>query len=726
MASTTRGGADTGAPDLTPLLNPRSIAVIGAGVDPHTLRGRIMAVMGRHAYAGEVYPVSRSESEILGRKAYPSIAEVPGPVDLAVIIIPARFVPQVLDDCGKAGVRAAQIITSGFAEQVGEDGPAMQRQIADIARRHGMAVCGPNAEGFVNTRARLCPTFSPAVDFDGELRPAQANLGAVAVVAQSGGIGFAFYDRARDRELPFSYVVTTGNEACLQAADVIDWLIDDDDTDVIILFVETVGDAARFRQVAARALTAGKPIVTVKIGRSEAGARAALSHTAAITGAYAGFRAIAERYGLIEVDDIDEAVELAAGFAAWRGCRADGTRVGIFTASGGAGGWMADACAAAGLEVPALDATTRAKIDPHLPAYGSSQNPVDATAQAIGALGYAGLVETVASAPEIDMVVAIASARTPTRLENDRDALIACRRNTIKPVAFWSYTQPDPRSVRILAEAGFPLFTSLRNCARALHEFATLQRLQAGAEGPAVAAAELTAERQQVRQALRDGPARWCEYQVTPLLAAYGIAGPAGRLATTADEAATGFLTANGPVALKLQSPDLLHKSDHDLVRLDVGDDDAVRQGFGELMARAGAVAPNADVHGVLVQPMAPPGLELILGLSRDATFGPLLTVGLGGIHAEVLGDSVTLPLPLSASVARAGLERLKGRALLDGLRGQPPRDVDALVSLMLRLSDLARDHGGQIAELDLNPVLLHAAGEGLSVVDALLVTGAD
>jgi len=709
-------------PDLTPLLNPRSLAVIGASSDPHSLRGRLMTVMGRHAFAGPVYPVSRSETQIAGRQAYRSIAEVPEAVDLAIIIIPAQFVPQVLEDCGKAGVKAAQIITSGFAEQVGDDGANLQRQIAEIAGRYGMAVCGPNAEGFVNTRARLCPTFSPAVDFDGELLPAHASLGCTAVVAQSGGIGFAFYDRARERDLPFSYVVTTGNEACLEAADVINWLLADDGTDVIILFVETVGDADRFRRVAARALLAGKPIIAVKIGRSEAGARAALSHTAAIVGEYAGFRAIADSYGFVEASDIDEAVELAAGFAAWRDCRAGNNRVGIFTASGGAGGWMADACAAADLQVPPLDAETRARIDPHLPPYGSSQNPVDATAQAIGALGYAGLVETVAGSPEIDLVVAIASARTPARLESDQEALRACRGRIDKPVAFWTYTQPDPRSTRILAEAGYPLFTSLRNCARAMQAFVALQQLRGRFQDPAATVAETSSARQQVAETLRDGPQLWCEYQVTPLLDAYGIAGPAGSLATSAEDAVTAHRSAAGPVALKVQSPELPHKSDHDLVLLDVDDDVSVAKGFDWLIDRARAVAPDAAVHGVLVQPMAPAGLELIVGLSRDATFGPMLTVGLGGIHAEVLGDAVTMPVPLDPAAAHAGVARLKGRALLHGVRNQPARDIDALVELLVRLSEMARDHADRIVELDLNPVLLHATDQGLTIVDALLV----
>jgi len=700
-------------PDLTPLLQPRSLAVIGASSNAHGLRGRIMQVLGRHAFAGEIFPVSRSEAEVGGRKAYASIAEVPGPVDLAIVIVPAPFVPDALEDCGRAGVRAAQVISSGFAEEPGGTGRALQDRLVEIARRWGMVVTGPNSEGFANPRLKLCPTFSPAVDIDEPLYPEHAKLGRVAVVAQSGGIGFSFFDRARERDLPFSYILTTGNEACLDCTDALDWMIADGESDVFILFVERIGDGARFRRVAQRALAAGKPVIAVKIGRSEAGARAALSHTAAIVGSHAAFAAIAGRHGIVEAADIDEAVELAAGFAAWRG-RPAGRRIGIFTGSGGAGGWMADACAAAGLEVPPLDAATRAEIDRHLPPYGSSANPVDATAQAVAKLGYAGLIGAVAAAPGIDAVVAIASARTPARLERDAAALRACAGTVGKPVAFWSYTQPDRRSVRVLAEAGFPLFTSLRNCARALAAF---DRLAARRAAPAAEPAALPAP------APLPAGRVLCEYEAKPLLAACGIAVPAEALAASAEAAEAAFERLGGPVALKLQSPDLPHKTEHGLVLLGLADPAAVRQGCETLLARARAAAPAAEVHGVLVQPMAPAGLELIVGVTVDATFGPLLTVGLGGIFAEVLRDTVTLPLPLDDGEVRRALARLRGWPLLAGVRGRPPADLAALADLLLRLAGFAEANRDRLAELDLNPVLLHEAGRGYTLVDALLRT---
>lgn len=709
------------APDLAPLLEPRSVAVIGASSNIHGLRGRTMAVMRRHAFAGPIYPVSRSEVEIAGLRTFPSITEVPGPVDLAIVIIPAKYVPDTLEDCGRAGVRAVQIITSGFAEEAGGDGPAMQARIAGIGRRHNMLICGPNSEGFINTRAALAPTFSPAADFDGELYPTHARLGAVSVITQSGGVGFAFFDRGRERDLPFAYVVSTGNEADVDVTDLMHWMLEEGSTDVFIVFVENIRDGARFRRAAARALREGKPVIVLKIGRSEAGARAALSHTAAIVGSYGGFRAVAERYGLIEAADVDEAVELAAGFAAWRGLAVRGRRVGIFTASGGAGGLAADVSIAAGLDVPPLDAETRGLIDAYLPPYGSSQNPVDATAQAIGELGYAGLVELTARSPVLDQVIAIASARLPARFEKDREPLIRAGKAVTKPVAFWTYTQPAPLAVRVLAEAGFPLFTSLRNATRALAAFAALAERRALLDEPEADAGPAEAA-ETVRRALPAAGGTLCEYEVKPLLAAYGIATAPEALCRSAAEAVAAFGAVKGPVALKLQSPDLPHKSDLGLLLLNLDDDAAVAEGYETLMRRAAEAAPRAVVRGVLVQPMAPAGLELIVGVSRDDTFGPMLTVGLGGIYAELLQDAVTLPAPLNEAEARRGIARLRGAALLTGARGQPARDVDALADLLVRLSRLASDHAGAIREIDLNPVILHEVGQGLSVADALLV----
>jgi acyl-CoA synthetase (NDP forming) len=465
---------------LDPLLSPRSIAVVGASPDLHIFRGRTLKVLLGHPYAGRIYPVSRSHAEVQGLPAYPSVAAIPEPIDLAILIIPAEAVPDELERCGAAGVKAAMILASGFAEARGAAGAALQARVVAIARRHDLIVCGPNAEGYVNTAAALCPTFSPAVEnMTVPLVPPWRSRGHIAVVAQSGGMGFGLYDRGRPRELPFSYVITTGNEACLETFEIVDHLLDEGNTDVFLLYLETIRDPRTFERVAARALAAGKPIIVTKVGRSDAGARASLSHTGAIAGDAAAYHEMFRRHGIIEANDLDDMVDLAAAFSLCRDRLPAGDRVGIGSASGGGGGWLADACVAAGLTLPILDAPTRAQLDLLIPSYGSSQNPVDATAQAIVQSGYAELARLIAGSPEVDALVMIVSARITTSFEKERDKLAALAEASPKPILLWSYTLPNAGTTRILSQLGYPLFTGMQSCARTLAAMAQYRAFRA-------------------------------------------------------------------------------------------------------------------------------------------------------------------------------------------------------------------------------------------------------
>jgi acyl-CoA synthetase (NDP forming) len=716
-----------GRPDLGALLWPRTVAVVGASPDMETLRGRIMKVMTGHRFEGMLYPISRSHAEVMELKAYASVADLPAPADLAVLIIPAQHVPAELERCGKAGVRAAVVLSSGFAEATGGDGAGLQEEMRAIVRRYGMAVMGPNSEGFANTAAALCPTFSPAVEpSDRPLLPTGRERGQLAVIAQSGGIGFSFFDHGRAKELAFRYIVTTGNEACLETLDFADFILDEGKVSALLLLLEDVKSPDTFRRVAEKALTAGVPIIVNKIGQSEAGARAAASHTAALAGSYDAYRAMFQRYGLIEGCDLGEMVDIAAGFVAFGSRLPAGRRVGISTASGGGGGWMADACAAAGLEIPQLDAATRARIDVHLPAYGTSQNPVDATAQAVHKIGYAGLAELVAASPVIDGVIVVMTARNAANLERQREGLARLAVETSKPILLWSYTLPAPASVKLLSEAGYPLFTDIQNCARTFRAMADYRALRERFLQPIEVRPPFAADRTQVgdvRAALVAADGVLCEWQARPLLAAYGIGSSAvGELVNSADATVAAAGKIGVAVALKVQSPDIAHKTEAGALALNLASADAVRTSYERVFGNARRHVPDARILGVLVQPMAPPGREVILGVKHDATFGPLLMVGLGGVQVEVFKDVALGPLPLSEADARELLARLKGAPLLGAFRGQPAADVDALVELMVRLGQFASDHADAIAEIDLNPVLVHEQGKGVSVVDALIV----
>lgn len=712
-------------PDIHALLWPRHVALIGASADLESLRGRIMHTMAGHPFQGQIYPVTRSHTEVMGRKAFASIQDLPEAPQLAVLIIPAQYIPQELERCGRAGVKAAVILSSGFAEASDGGGPLLQADVRRIAERYGMAVIGPNAEGFANIAAALCPTFSPALEpSEQALSSTRPEQGQVTVLAQSGGIGFSFFDHGRAKDLAFRYIVTTGNEACLETMDIAEYALDEGKTAALIVLLEDVKNPHTLRRVAEKALRAGVPIITAKIGRSEAGVRAAASHTAALAGSYAAYRAMFDRYGLIEGHDIDEMIDLANAMMAWRGRLPAGRRVGICTASGGGGGWMADACAAAGLEVPILDADTRDRIDRHLPAYGTSQNPVDATAQAVHKIGYAGLARLVMDAAGIDGLIIVITARSSKNLAKQQAELARLAREATKPILLWSYTLPAPQSSKILSEAGYPLSTDIRNCARAFAAMADYRALRTAFLKPIeIASAPPTPARAAARAGLAAADRVLCEWEARPVLAAYGIGTlPSARLVDSVAAATAAAAAIGGPVALKIQSPDIPHKTEADGVRLNLANPEQVGPAYTCLIAAAKMHAPTARVRGVLVQAMAPPGLEMILGVKRDATFGPLLLVGLGGVNVERFKDVVLAPVPLTVDAARGLLQRLQGANFLKAYRGSPPCDVDALVDAMVRLAALGHDFADEIAEIDLNPVVVHAQGEGLSVVDALLV----
>ena len=712
-------------PDISKMLWPKSIAVVGASSDTKGLRGRILEIMLSHPYAGTVYPVSRSAAEVQGVKAYSSVEALPERVDLAILIIPAEFIVAELERCGRAGVPAAVILSSGFAEEPGERGMRMQAEIAAIARRYDMAVSGPNTEGFANIAAGLCATFSPALDKkSGAISPARAlGTGQVSVISQSGGVGFAFFDRARPRNLQFRHIVTTGNEAALEVADVLDYLIDEGGTDVFLLLLEDVKTPATFIRAAEKALRAGKPVIVGKIGQSEPGVRAVASHTAALAGSRDAYCAVFERYGLIEGRDFDEMLDFATGFLACGDRLPAGNRVAICTSSGGAGVWMTDACAAVGLDVPVLDDETRKAIDVHIPSYGTSQNPIDSTAQGVHQLGYAAFAQMAARSPLIDAVVVVVTARRSAFLENDLDKLKTLKAESRKPVFMWTYTLPSERSVEILNEAGYPLFTGAPGCARTLRAMADYRRLREQiSANPSTLAAQHPARDTVRSKLLASGPVL-TEWQARPLLAAYGIgSADTVRLVHTAKEARDAVEALGCVVALKVQSPDIAHKTEAGAVLLNIAPG-AATDAYRRVLANARTHAPDARIDGVLVQPMLPQGREMLLGITRDQRWGPMLMLGLGGVLVEVLNDTVLAPVPFDRAQAVALIWRLKGAAILKEHRGRPAADVEALADLMVRLSRFAADHSDIVAEIDLNPVIVHA--DGASPADVLIVTRA-
>jgi acyl-CoA synthetase (NDP forming) len=713
-------------PDLDALFWPRSIALIGASPDKHGIRGRIVDAVRQHGFDGPIYPVSRSHDSIHGLRTYPSASALPEGVDLAIVTIPAVYVPDALEACGERGVRAAVIISSGFAEERGEDGAAREAAIRQVVERYDMAVLGPNGEGFMNSATPLTATFSPTVfDVENGLTPAHSAGGGVAVVSQSGGIGFSFFNRGRPKELRFSFVVSMGNEAGLEGLDVLDYLLEDSSTDVLLGFVEGFRTPDKFASVASKAATLRKPLVLAKVGGSDAGAAAAASHTASLAGSQRAYEAMFARYGVVPGGDVDEMLDIAAAFSFFRDRLPKGKRVAILTPSGGAGIWLADVCEAHGLEVPPLDQSTRAAIDALLPAYGTSRNPVDVTAQVIFQLGYAPVLELIAASPSIDAILVAGSLGLLRYVKPQLEALTALGRRIDMPVVFCAYTLAHPEAVALLASAGFPCLTSMPNAARAISAMADygcfLDRFARDREQAAAPMAFPAS----VAARLADAGGVLCEHEAKSMLAALGIAENRDRLAKSEEDAVSAAAALGQPVALKVQSPDISHRHQAGAVALGVESADAIRDAYRTVLDNARSHHPEADIHGVLVSPMSESGVEIIIGISRDADFGPMVLLGAGGTLVEVLDDVIVTPAPASKLQILDLIDDWKGKRLLDGSAGMPPADIDALADLTVMVSRFAAS-ADTVTSLDLNPVIVHMRGKGVSMVDALIITDAN
>ena len=708
-------------PDLRPLFSPDSVAIIGASGDTHTLRGRTTEFLIAHGYPGRIYPVTRSHPEVFGLRCYATVAELPEAPDLAVVVVPAAYVAPTLEECGKRGVRAAVIISSGFAEERGEAAQARDEALRQVIERYGIIVCGPNSEGIVNPLKPLVATFSPVFhDPKQSLFPASSKSRSIAVSCQSGALTFAFLSRGRPRQLRFTYQASAGNQICLEAHDYLDWLIDFGGADIFIAYLESIQDPARFRTVAEKAADAGKPMILAKVGRSEAGRRAAASHTGSLAHSGAIDDAIFRHHGIIRGEDLDHALDIAAAFAF---CKLPkGNRVAVITGSGGSAVWMSDILSAHGLELPVLEEHLQQRLMALLPSYASAQNPVDGTAQAIHEVGYAKLVEIVRESRNIDTILLIGSLANEATAKTRAEELAAVTGSTEQPIILSTYTTATEGAMAAFAEAGIPCYTSMPSCARAIRALVDYARFQAHRNRASPPPVTAPAIRDETARALAGAGRVLTENSAKALLAGYGIPRLPEALATSADQAVAAAARIGGAVALKVQSPDITHKTEAGAVALGIEGDAAVREAYRQVLANAKGAHPDAAIEGVLIQQMAPPGVEIILGITRDPVFGPMLMVGLGGIHVEVLRDVAFSPVPIGPDEALALIGDLKGAALLDGVRGAPPADRAALSELIAALSRFAADHAGQIDEIDLNPVIVHPQGQGLTIVDALIV----
>ncbi|WP_262048986.1 acetate--CoA ligase family protein [Bradyrhizobium sp. Bra78] len=691
---------------------PASIALIGASRDHEKIPGRLLAMLRKNEYPGRIYPVNPNCAEIDGLTCFKSVAEIGVPIDLAVIVIPARAVLPALEQCAAARVKNAVIISSGFAEE-GGDSAAMQDSIATLAKRTGMRISGPNAEGFFSQMQRVAATFSPAVDVKPGVVPLVATAKQIGIVAQSGGIGFAYYHRARAIGVAVSYVVSTGNESDLGAGEFLDYLVQDASTDVILLFIEGIRDVDKFLAAARRAAELKKPVIVTKVGRSGAGQRAAASHTASMAGWSAAYDAVFAKYGLIVSNDLDEALTIAAVLAS--NPLPKGDRVAVVTVSGGAGIWGADAVALQGLRVPELSEPIQAGIKQLMPSYGTARNPIDVTAQGVTSGGLQKSVDLLTACDEVDAILVVLSLSSEVRKPFKEEELTPALAAQHKPVVFYSYTVPSDFARRELARSGVVVLTGLTHVGvamRQLVDYASF-RLPGPADEARPPAHDLSAYFKSPALSEADSKA---------LLRTAGITLPDEVLVEDKGGLDEAVARVGFPLVMKIQSPDIAHKSEVGGVRVNITTKGEVFLAFEALLDNARKHRPEAAIQGVLVGPMARRGVEIIVGTMTDGTFGPMVMVGLGGITTELFRDVVYRPAPVSAEEADAMLNALKAAPLLSGFRGAAKADVAALAQLIADVSVLAARHAAEIAEIELNPVLVHPEGQGVTIVDALVV----
>ncbi|OGA51760.1 MAG: hypothetical protein A3G24_21320 [Betaproteobacteria bacterium RIFCSPLOWO2_12_FULL_62_13] len=693
------------------LFSPRAIAVVGASGDPHRIGGQPVKILQETGYRGAIYPVNPKHAEILGLPCYPDLASIPQPCDLALIAVNAAAVPWVIRDCGLAGIPFAIVFSAGFRE-TGAAGVQLENELKAAAHEAGVRFLGPNCIGTMNLHDRVYCGFGA-----GFANP-HLKAGPVAFVSQSGGFAFSVVGLADFEGIGFNYVVSAGNEADITTLDLIADFLERDDVKVVVSYIEGIADGQRLRALGRRALELGKPILTWKVGNSDAGRAAAESHTASMTAGYALYRAAFEEGGFIEIEDVHDLVDAARAFSSRRLPR--GPNVAVLTTSGGSGVLIADACDKHGLKLPRLAQETIQAIEPLAPKYSSFANPVDLTAQVTGDdERFNRICERLITDPNIDQVIIRYGAVQGARGEAWANGLGAIAHGSDKPLLVaWSRV-PDRTepAIKILERQRIPwLLTPTRtaNAAGALYQFA--RRRQALATRVSRSARRVIEPRS---LDLPPDSRTLSEHESKRVLAAYGI--PVTREVLLAPEAVVALTQPPlpFPLVVKIDSPDIPHKTEAGAVRLNVRDLAELKRTSSEVISAAQRHKPGARINGILVSEMAE-GVEVIAGVVNDRFFGPAVMFGLGGIFAELLQDVSYRFAPLDLDTARDMIRAARTHPLLTGYRGRPALAVEALAESLARVSLLAVDHADRIAEIDVNPLFVSAAG--VLAADALIV----
>ncbi|MBO9499058.1 MAG: acetate--CoA ligase family protein [Novosphingobium sp.] len=691
------------------LVAPETVAVVGLSRNAASFGARTAANLVH--FTGRTYGVNPSGGTIHGVECFPTIGDVPGAVDCAVVAVPVEAVEGVIEQCAAAGVGGCVVYASGFAETGREDRIALQRRIVAIARAADMRIVGPNSFGLINNVSRA------GLSFSGRYGASPGRQGPVGIVSQSGGLAQALA-QVTERGGSWSHFLAAGNSADVDVCDYVSYLAGDEHCRVIACIAEGLADGERLLEAGEAARAAGKPIVMVKIATGSAGAKAAMSHTGTLAGANAAYDAAYARAGIIKADNIEDVYPMAAFLAKAGRPKAPG--VATVAASGGACVIALDKAEAAGVAMPTPSAATRAVLDQHVPDYGSVANPCDITAGvAADGAAYGACVEAMLADPGYAALLVMAPSISEAMTPRNVAMFSALAAKAGKPVCFaWmSEWRDGPGAAEAEADRHVALFKSTEQAFRTFAAWRrwAAERPKSRSREPAESFAAAEAER-----LFALAGEKLSEREAKAILARYGVPVAADHVVHSADEAVAAAEAMGFPVVLKVESPDIAHKTEAGVVRLNLADAAAVRDAHAEIVAAAQRIEPAPRIAGVLVQPMIGKGLELVVGAQNDPTFGPMVVVGLGGVLVEILRDSAAELAPVTRDQAAAMLRRLKGWPLLAGYRGSEPVDVEAVERIIVAVSELAVDHAGTIAEIDVNPII--CGPRRAIAVDALIV----
>ncbi|MFA0744902.1 MAG: hypothetical protein LASZOEIN_001702 [Candidatus Fervidibacter sp.] len=703
-----------GLHDLRPILEPQSVAVIGASRQPGTVGYAVLSNLLMGQYTGVVYPVNPKAKAICGVRAYSSVTEIPDPVDLAVVIVRASLVPQVLEECGQKGIKGAIVISAGFKE-TGPEGAKLEAQVKEIAHHYSIALVGPNCLGVINTdpNYRLNASFAKEMPLPGN----------IAFISQSGALCTAVLDYAKGQGIGFSKVVSLGNKADVNENDFLAYLWQDPQTQVILLYIEELSDGRRFLQLAREITGEGdsrKPILALKAGRTPAGARAVASHTGSLAGSDEVYEALFAQAGVLRADTVEDLFEYAIAFA--NQPLPNGRRTVIITNAGGPGIMATDACVRYGLELAQLSEKTLDQLREKLPPHASLLNPIDLIGDAQHDR-YEAALDAVLGDPNVDAVVVLLTPQAMTDIENIANVIVQKSKQRVKPILACFMGLVDiSAGVNILKENGVPCYSFPEDAVRAL---AAMVKYVDWVRRPRTGVKLFPVDTERARKLLSEAPVS--EHGFIPeevafqVLEAYSFPVLPWGVAKTPEEAVSIARQIGYPVVLKVLSLDVVHKFDVGGVQLNLNSDSDVRQAFDKIINSVKQHLPEARIEGVIVQAMAKKGREVILGLKRDPQFGPILMFGLGGIYVEVLRDVTFRFAPVRELGAYRMVRDIRTYRLLEGVRGEPPADIDKIVECIERLSQLAIEQD-LIEELDINPLIVYPQGEGAVVVDVRIM----